>query len=509
MLELDRDVCYRAVEARDPRFDGRFFTCVLTTGIYCRTICPARTPLKQNCRFLPSSAAAQEAGFRPCLRCRPEISPEACAWKGTSSTVNRALHLIADGALDGDGGVELLAARVGIGSRQLRRLFLQHVGVTPISLAQTRRFFFAKQLIHDTRLSMTEIAMAAGFGSIRRFNAAFKALYRRSPSDLRRNRVFPSHEDSCVRLAIPYRKPYDFESILRFLQARAITGMEVAGDESYSRTFEIGNALGRVEVRNQPDRNCLIASIVTDDLRSLPAVVRRVARVFDTQTDIDTVAGHLSRDPQLASLIDERPGLRAPGGWDGFEVAVRAILGQQITVPGAGKLAAKLIARFGKHLPNRVESSELSFVFPRPEALAGVDLTMLGIPRARAAALQSLATAVVDDPKLFERAESLEAAVDRLRALPGIGEWTAHYVALRALRETDAFPHSDIGLLRGVAIGGARPKPAALLARAEQWRPWRAYAAQHLWTHDELNGQANANLLSRHNTNPNRTAQHR
>jgi AraC family transcriptional regulator, regulatory protein of adaptative response / DNA-3-methyladenine glycosylase II len=484
-MTLDRAACYRAIATRDARFDGRLFVGVRTTGIYCRPICPARTPKPENCAFFASAASAQEAGFRPCLRCRPEISPELAAWRGTSNSVQRALGLIAAGALDGEGdGVDDLAARLGLGGRQLRRLFREHIGASPVAVAQTRRVLFAKQLLHETRLPMTEVALAAGFGSVRRFNHIFKELFGRPPRAIRRTREGgPSPAD--IALNLPHALPYDWPAMLAFLAVRAIPGVEHVADGRYFRTIELEGELGWIEVAPQKRSDALRAVIRFPSVKALPGIVGRIRRVFDLAADIPAITAHLARDARLAPLVAARPGLRVPGAWDGFELAVRAILGQQITVGAARGLAGKLVERHGQRLALAGAPAPLTHVFPRPEALAGVDLAALGMPRARAAALAGLAAAVAGDPGLFGPSADLDSAIARLRALAGIGEWTAQYIAMRALSEPDAFPAADIGLLRALAdASGKRPSPAELLRRAEAWRPWRAYAAIHLWAAD-------------------------
>jgi AraC family transcriptional regulator of adaptative response / DNA-3-methyladenine glycosylase II len=488
---LDRDVCYRALRTRDARFDGRIFVGVRTTGIYCRPICPARTPKIENVEFYASAAAAQEAGFRPCLRCRPESSPDLAAWRGTSSTVARALGLIAEGALDGDeADVERLALRLGIGERQLRRLFTQHLGASPIAVAQTRRVLFAKQLIHETRMSMTAVAEAAGFGSVRRFNATFHGLYGRSPSELRRSsaaRDGASEPVAAITLKLSYVPPYDWPAMIGFLAARAIAGVETVAPDRYRRTIGLDGAHGTIEVVPLADRHALAVTIRFPNVRALPAIVARIRRVFDLGADVTAINAQLAADSRLAALVAARPGLRVPGAWDGFELAVRAVLGQQITVTAARRLAGKLVATYGEPLHAALggEGADLTRVFPSPERLAGANLAKLGMPRARAGTLAALAASALAEPRLFERARDLDAAIARLRGLPGIGEWTAQYVAMRALREPDAFPASDLGLLRAMASAdGTRPTAAELATRAEAWRPWRAYAAQHLWTAD-------------------------
>ncbi len=486
-MELpDREICYRALQSRDIRFDGLLFVGVTTTGIYCRPICPARTPKLANCRFFGSAAGAQEGGFRPCLRCRPETAPDLASWRGTSNTVSRALGLISDGALDGvAAGVETLAERLGLGERQLRRLFQQHLGASPIAVAQTRRVLFAKQLIHETQMPMTEIALAAGFGSVRRFNEIFRELFHRPPSALRRKNS-SSAAGPGVTLQLRYRPPYDWTSMLGYLQARAIPGVEVVENGRYLRTIEIGGFAGSVEVSHLPQRQSLGVTIRFPNVRSFPGIVTRVRRLFDIGADIETIDAHLSCDPLLAPLVAQRPGLRAPGGWDGFELAVRAILGQQISVAAARRLAGQLVALHGTPVQiGHVNHPGLSHVFPSADRIASAQSIGLAMPGARQSSLKALAEAAAADPNLFRPFGSIEEAIVRLRAIRGVGEWTAQYIALRAIREMDAFPASDIGLLRGAArLDGVRSTSISLLDRAESWRPWRAYAAQHLWAAD-------------------------
>ncbi|THD79954.1 MAG: DNA-3-methyladenine glycosylase 2 family protein [Phenylobacterium sp.] len=483
-MDMDFEACRRAFVTRDARFDGRVFAGVKTTGIYCRPICPARTPKAENMTFFPTAAAAQEAGFRPCLRCRPEASPDLGAWRGTSNTVSRALALIEAGALDG-GDVDGLAARLGVGERQLRRLFRQHLGAAPITVAQTRRVLLAKQLIQETRLPMAEVALASGFGSVRRFNETFQALFGRPPGQLRRLSGEASAAAAGVTVRLAYRAPYDWAAIIGFLTARAIPGVEIVSARRYARTLSVDGATGVVVV-TPGDGDFLIAEIRFPKLQALPAVIARIRRVFDLTADPGLIGAHLSQDPELAPLIAARPGLRAPGAWDGFEMAVRAILGQQITVTAARNLAAKLVATYGEPIndPSAVKLG-LTHVFPTPERLVGQDIAALGMPRARGASIEALARTVAADPTIFTPRADLESAIKALSALPGIGAWTAQYIALRELREPDAFPHADIGLLRAMAgADGVRPTPDQLLARSQAWRPWRAYAAQHLWAAD-------------------------
>lgn len=484
-MDLSHDACYRVLQTRDARFDGRLFVGVRTTGIYCRPICPARAPRKENVTFYASAAAAQAAGFRPCLRCRPEASPDCASWRGSSNTVARALALIEAGALD-EGDVDALADRLGIGERQLRRLFQQHLGATPVGVAQTRRVLLAKQLIHQTRLPMTQVAMASGFGSVRRFNETFQTLFGRPPASLRRTKTADGKRrpTDAITLKLPYRAPYDWAAILGFLAARAIPGVEVVTPRAYARTISLEGVHGSISVVHGAG-DFLNATIDFPRIALLPKVIARIRRVFDLAADPATIGAHLSEDTTLAPLVAMRPGLRVPGAWDGFELSVRAILGQQITVVAATRLAGRLTSIFGEAFARQKTSAGLTHVFPSADVLAKADLSMLGMPRARIRSLTSLAAAVAADPQIFGARRGLDEAIAQLTSLAGIGEWTAQYIAMRELREPDAFPASDIGLLRAMTgRSGERPSPAWLLARAERWRPWRAYAALHLWASD-------------------------
>jgi AraC family transcriptional regulator of adaptative response / DNA-3-methyladenine glycosylase II len=486
-MELDHDTCYRALASRDVRFDGRFFIGVKTTGIYCRPICPARTAKSENVLFFPTAAAAQEAGFRPCLRCRPEAAPDSRAWRGVantgiSNTVTRALALIEMGALD-DNGMDALVVRLGVGERQLRRLFAQHLGASPVAVAQTRRVLLAQQLIHETRMPITEIAFAAGFGSIRRFNEVFQNLFQRPPSALRHGSQPEQSAQAGVTLLLRYRPPYDWPAMLAFLSPRAIAGVERVADGCYYRSICLDGAHGTIVVQ-QGEGHALQATIRFPRLSSLSAIIARLRRMFDLAADPEIISRQLSADPLMARLTAARPGLRIPGCWDGFEQAMRAVLGQQITVVGAIRLAGKLVAQHGEALNDPcADRPGLTHVFPQAAVVAAADLAPLGMPRARAATLSAIAAALVADPQLLDTCASLEQAVLKLRALPGIGDWTAQYMALRHLREPDAFPAADVALMHAIAVHeGVRPNAKELTLRAEAWRPWRAYAAQHLWS---------------------------
>ncbi|HLX43233.1 MAG TPA: AlkA N-terminal domain-containing protein, partial [Bryobacteraceae bacterium] len=381
---MDTRIYQRARLARDPRFDGRFFIGVTSTGIYCRPICPAPQPKEQNVRYFPSAAAAAEAGFRPCLRCRPEASPGTPAWLGTSATVSRALKLIGESALD-DAGVETLAERLGIGSRHLRRLFLRYLGASPVTVAQTRRIHFAKKLIDETRLPMTQVAMAAGFGSIRRFNATFQKLYGRTPHELRlaNKRDANGHEAGHYTFRLGYRPPYDWRSLIDFLAPRAIPGVETVTPGEYSRSISMDGRPGTITVAPVADKNYLELQIQYPDPSALFRIVERVRKIFDLGADPSEVGGHLRRDAQLKSVVRAFPGMRVPGCWDGFEMSVRAILGQQVSVKGASTMAGRVAAAFGSSLPQ-------GMLFPAADALAEADLTSVGVTRQRAQSIRDL-----------------------------------------------------------------------------------------------------------------------
>jgi AraC family transcriptional regulator of adaptative response / DNA-3-methyladenine glycosylase II len=473
-MNLDWQICSRARLSRDPRFDGRFFIGVIGSRVYCRSICPAPTAKEKNVRYFPTAAAAAEAGFRPCLRCRPESSPGTPAWLGTSSTVSRALRLIGESGLE-DGGVEVLAERLGVGSRHLRRLFLRHLGATPIAVAQTRRLHFAKKLIDETGLPMNQVALASGFGSVRRFNAGIRRVYLRTPSQIRRlakqKNVQPGNH---YLFKLHFRPPYHWEGMMSFLGARATPGVEVVEAGKYRRTISLNGLDGYFEVSFDEARDALLVRIEFGDPHSLFFIVERIRKMFDLGADWATIAPSLKSDPVLAGSVAADPGLRVPGCWNGFELAVRAILGQQITVKGATAMAGRMAHSFG--MPYRVASG-LTHLFPPPAILADAKLEDIGLTGARAETIRALARAVCSGEVNFGGVVDSDAFLSRLCEIPGIGKWTAQYVAMRALGEPDAFPSSDIGLLHAVALKTSR----GLEQRAEAWRPWRAYAAMYLW----------------------------
>ncbi len=473
-MNLDWQVCSRARLSRDARFDGKFFIGVLTTGVYCRSICPARTCHEKNVRYFSSAAAAEEAGFRPCLRCRPECSPGTPAWLGTPSTVSRALRLISESGLE-DGGVEVLAERLGVGSRHLRRLFLQHLGASPVAVARTRRLQFAKKLIDETCLPMSQIAIAAGFGCVRRFNAAIRNVYDRTPTQVRRlAHQTKNQPENQYLFRLRFRPPYNWDGVLKFLSVRATPGVEVVELGTYRRSIFVHGGQGCFEVSHDETNHALNVRVQFGDPRSLFFIVERIRAMFDLNADWAAIVSSLKTDPALAPRLEAAPGLRVPGCWNGFELAVRAILGQQITVRGATVLAGRIATTFGQPLS---AGNGLTHLFPAPEVLADARLTSIGLPGARAETIRSLARAVCGGEICFEGVVDSGELLARLCEIPGIGKWTAQYIAMRALGEPDAFPVGDLGLLRALALENA----SELERRAEAWRPWRAYAAMYLW----------------------------
>ena len=477
-LALDSDALDRARISRDPRFDGKFFVAVKTTKIYCRPICPSRTSKSENVCYYATAAAAQEAGFRPCLRCRPEAAPGTPAWLGTSAVVRRGLRLIDEGILD-NSSVDDLANKLGLGSRHLRRMFLQHVGASPISFAQTRRLHFAKRLLDETNLPVTEIALAAGFGSLRRFNTAFRQTYGRTPSELRKHlRPDASSEmgDEVV-LKLTFRPPYDWNQVRDFLSAHAIAGVEHVDEHAYCRTLRTDSGFSIIRVRPLDGENALELRVRGAVPATLFQISSAARRVFDTSADPARTTLAFRSDPLLGPFVDRRPGLRISGAWDPFECTVCEVVAENVDTAYGRILVGRVVECVGERIESPVGA--LTSLFPTPAALANADLNGLGVSNTRIAMLKKIARAVVEGELDF--GASTECVRTTLFKL-GIGSSITEIVALRALGEPDAFPAADY-YLRFVAGNAIRSLSAfELEARAEAWRPWRGYAAFHLWT---------------------------
>lgn len=465
----------RARISRDARFDGKFFIAVKTTGIYCRPICPSRTSNSRNVTYYPTAAAAAEAGFRPCLRCRPEAAPGTPAWMGTSAVVRKALRLIDEGILD-TASVDDLASKLGLGSRHLRRLFLQHVGASPISFAQTRRLQFAKRLLDETNLPITQIALASGFCSLRRFNTAFLQTYGRAPRDLRKHFIEGNDVEDEVILKLAFRPPYDWQQVRDFLLLHHIPGIEQIDEQSYSRTLRRENGFAIVSVRAMLNEDAFELRVSGAAPTGLFHISSAARRVFDTSADPALTMFALRTDPLLGPWVERRPGLRIPGAWDAFECAVGAILREE-GQDEAQTLMAQVVDRFGEKISK--PGSALTSLFPMPKAIADGNFAGLGLSRSSVNTLRKLAKAVVDGDVDFSA--SSECVIESLTKIPRIERSMAEYIGLRALGEPDAFPSND-PVLRRLASNTDRPLSAQQLdARSEAWRPWRGYAALHMW----------------------------
>jgi AraC family transcriptional regulator, regulatory protein of adaptative response / DNA-3-methyladenine glycosylase II len=478
---LTDDARYEAILARDSRFDGVFFVGVSTTGVYCRPICPARTPGRTRCAFFTTPVQAEAAGFRACFRCRPELAPASSIETSVDAIdvlVATATRRINEGALN-DGSIDDLAHELGVTARHLRRATEARLGVSPVELAQTRRLALAKQLLQDTGLPITAIAFAAGFGSVRRFNAMFAAKMGSAPSEIRRKHASPAGEEITLRL--DYRPPYDWQRLLGFLRGRAIPGVERVGERDYRRIVHLGGHVGEIGITQHGDRNALALELAPALLPVVMPLVVRVRRMFDLDARPDLIDRALARDELLSPMIAARPGLRVPGAIDPFEAAIRAMLGQQVSVAAATTLAGRFAAQLG----TKVADGELGFRFPTPGevARAGAErVVKIGMPMTRANAIHNFAR-VLDRGELvldpyFGYGADLDTFVERLVELPGIGPWTAHYLAMRALHVPDAFPASDLGIQKALDRSGVKQAEA----RAEAWRPYRSYAVLHLWT---------------------------
>jgi AraC family transcriptional regulator of adaptative response / DNA-3-methyladenine glycosylase II len=488
-MDQDHRRLYNALTARDARFDGVFFVGVTSTGVYCRPICPVRTPKAANCRFFATPQQAEHSGFRPCLRCRPELAPGNAPVDDAQRIAHLIVQRLEEGQLDDDAGLEAIADQFELSSRQIRRIVQKELGVPPIQLLQTRRLLLAKQLLTDTAWPMTEVAFASGFSSLRRFNDAFAQRYRMPPTRLRRNAAGGSvatADSGTSILQLSYRPPYDWEGVLTFLEARAIAGVEYVVDAAYARSVQLGKARGWIRVTHDKRRRALLVEFTHSLTPVLPALLGRVRALFDLDARPDVIAKRLRKDRRLAASVNANPGLRVPGAFNGFEMGLRAILGQQVTVRAATTIAGRVAAAFGE--PIATPLPELNRLTPLPARLADArvdDVARLGIVAARARSIIALARAHASGELCLDGAQNNpDETIKRLSELPGIGPWTAHYIAMRALRWPDAFPKEDIAVRNN--LGGVTAKEAEVLS--QPWRPWRSYAVMHVWADQHLSG---------------------
>jgi AraC family transcriptional regulator, regulatory protein of adaptative response / DNA-3-methyladenine glycosylase II len=482
-MTQDHKSFYKALTAHDVRFDGIFFVGVTSTGIYCRPICPAKTPKEANCRFFDSAQQAEQAHFRPCLRCRPELAPGNAPVDDSQRIAHTILQRLEEGTIENDAGLETIARQFDLSSRQIRRIIQKELGVSPIQLILTRRLLLAKQLLTETALPVTQIAFASGFSSLRRFNDAFNSRYGLAPSRLRKKAVAdPGHsngaETSTLQLA--YRPPYDWSGVLAFLKARELKGIEWLGDDFYARTVQLAACKGWIKVIQAKKKNALLLEFTHSLIPVLPALLGRVRDLFDLNARPDIISKQLSKDRRLAALVKRTPGMRVPGAFNGFELGLRAIIGQQVTVKSATTIACRFVEAFGERVVTPYP--ELNRLTPAAARIARAsvdDIATLGIVSARSKSIIALAQAQVSGAIVLDsRAHhSPDETIERLAKLPGIGPWTAHYIAMRALRWPDAFPKEDIAVRNN--LGGVTAKQAADMSQA--WRPWRSYAVLHIW----------------------------
>jgi AraC family transcriptional regulator of adaptative response / DNA-3-methyladenine glycosylase II len=478
-MDFDDDRLWRAIEAGDPRFDGWVYCGVTSTGIYCRPSCPARTPKRQNVRFYPSAAAAQGAGFRACKRCRPDATPGSPEWDRRNDLVGRAMRLIADGVVDRE-GVRGLAARLGYTDRHLHRELVAVAGAGPLALARAQRAQTARILLETTDVTIADVAFASGFQSVRQFNDTIREVFAETPTSLRRKagRRRPDAEHGSVVLRLPYRTPFDFDALLAFLGPRSVPGVEEVGDDgAYRRSLRLPRAAGVVELR--AGDGAVQARLWLDDLRDLATAVQRCRVLCDLDADPASVVDALGRDRTIGRFVRAAPGRRVPGHVDGDELAVRAVLGQQVTVAGATTLAGRLVAAHGEPLAHPLGG--LTHLFPSADVLADPATDLPSLPERRRQTLRQLTAALARGDLPLDGGADRDETLARLEALPGIGPWTAGYVAMRVLRDPDAFLATDLGVRRSLVGLGCDGRPAAVVRLAEAWRPYRAYALQHLW----------------------------
>ncbi|XVV12002.1 AlkA N-terminal domain-containing protein [Actinoplanes sp. CA-131856] len=469
-MELDFERCYRAVDSRDQRFDGWFFTAVTSTGIYCRPSCPAITPKRENVRFYPSAAAAQRSGFRACKRCRPDAAPGSPEWDARADLVGRAMRLIGDGVVDRE-GVPGLASRLGYTERHLNRLLTAELGAGPLALARAQRAQTARILIETTGLGLAEIAFASGFGSVRQFNDTIQEVYAQAPGQLRARRASGvADEPGTITVRLAYRSPLHVPALLDFLETRALPGVDERDGQTYRRGLSLPH--GSATVALTPADRFVTATLRLGDVRDLAPAVARCRRLFDLDADPDAVDATLGADVALAAAVAQEPGVRVPRAVDGFEMAVRAVVGQQVSVAGARTTLIRMI---------RAAGARSAGVFPSAAVVAELPDEAFGMPVARRETIRALAAAVADGKIDLEPGADRAETVARLEELPGVGAWTAGYVAMRAIGDPDVFLPTDLAARRGAAALGLPTTPKALAAHAERWRPWRSYGLIRLW----------------------------
>ncbi len=469
-MDLDFESSYQALSSRDSRFDGLLYVGVASTGIYCRTVCNSRRPLRRNCTFYGNRAAAEQAGFRPCLRCRPELAPGNALVDSRNRLAVVLSRRIEEGALN-EMDVPALAAEMGISDRHLRRVIQDEFGVSPNKLLETQRLLTAKLLLTDTALPITEVAFASGFSSLRRFNDAFKVNYRLNPTQFRRGSGAAKAGSPFV-FHLAYRPPLDWDGLLNFLSRRLYAGVEAIRDDSYLRTVRLGGRTGWIRVRPGKNRNAVCVELSPELGRAIPSVLMRVRRLFDLGAEPERIS------TRLGKIALKCPGMRLPGAFDGYEIAIRAVLGQQISVKAATTIAGRFAAAYGE--PVQMPFPDLQFLMPTAERVAKVSestMMRIGVTAARARTLLGVSKAMEKAPNLLEPGADVEAAMARIKALPGIGEWTAQYLGMRAFSWPDAFPATDLGIRKALGLEDER----RIIAHAEGWRPWRGYAAMHLW----------------------------
>ena len=482
-MNQDTRRLYSALTARDPRFDGVFFVGVTSTDVYCRPICPAKTPRQSNCRFFDTPQEAEHAGFRPCLRCRPELAPGSAPVDDGQRIAHLIVQRLEEGMLDDNAGLEEIADQFELSSRQIRRIVQKELGVPPIQLLLTRRLLLAKQLLTETALPITEVAFASGFSSLRRFNDAFTRRYRMPPTRLRKKAaegVDAAADSGTSTLQLSYRAPYDWKGVLGFLAARALKGIEHVTDGSYARTVQLGKAKGWIRVTQSKEKHALMLEFTHSLTPVLPLLLSRIRALFDLDARPEVISRQLKKDPRLSHAVKRNPGIRVPGAFNGFELGLRAILGQQVTVKAATTIACRFVEGFGE--PIVTPFPELTRLTPLPSRIASAsvdDIARHGVLASRSRSIISLAEALTSDGLRLDGVtrHKPDDSITKLTELPGIGQWTAHYIAMRALRWPDAFPKEDIAVRNN--LGGVTAKEAEELSQL--WRPWRSYAVMHLW----------------------------